>query len=395
MPHISNQPIYASKNSIFPFADAERVYRQQQEPGPFVGYRFRMEATLCHISAFRYYRIHPQVLGFLPTVTINRDDPKRTFLRSHIAISDCIGDPHILVRSANLHTGARHIRQHRWTKDLPPSCIRKSALGIQVTSPLFTLLQLAGTLDDIQVLMALYEMCGSFSVFKPSAHIKALIAQSTPYRSLIGGSWKRVVDGKGTPSSLWMRPPIVDIEELNEFLDITEGLWGHKRLARAASHLTGVVASPLEAQLSMLLGLPRCRGGEGLKRIETNKAIALSRDARTLHASRKAVIDALITSPDGTHELALECQGRISHGMGGLSDGDANRATALQSMGIDVVLITSEQINQSAKYETLAKLIFSKLDMERRPKTQGQKRAELDLRRKIFSDWSDFGSQFD
>ena len=64
-------------------------------------------------------------------------------------------------------------------------------------------------------------------------------------------------------------------------------------------------------------------------------------------------------------------------------------------MGIDVVLITSEQINQSAKYETLAKLIFSKLDMERRPKTQGQKRAELDLRRKIFSDWSDFGSQFD
>ncbi len=354
-----------------------------------------MEDTLCHISAFRYYRIPPQVLVFLPTITISRDDPKRTSLRSHIAISDCIGDPHVLVHNANFHTGARHIKQHRWTKDLPPSCVRDSVLGIQVTSPLFTLLQLAGTLDDIQLLMALYEMCGSFAVFKPSTRIETLIAQSIPHRSLIEGSWKRIVDSKGTPSPLWMRPPIVDIEELNEFLDITEGLWGHKRLARVASYLTGIVASPLEAQLSMLLGLPRCRGGEGLKRIETNRTVTLTRDARAIHTSRKAIIDALVTSPDGTREIALECQGRISHGMGGVNDGDASRATALQSMGIDIVLITSEQMSQSAKYEALAKLIFSKLGIKRRPKTRGQKRAELDLRRKIFSDWSDFGSQFD
>ncbi len=384
-----------AKSQDFRSSIANGLFSKRGSGTGVPGYRPVMEDTLCHISAFRFYRIPPQVLPYLPPIPIEQADQNRVSLLSSLAVTDCIGNPRFLISDSRNHTGARRIKHHQWRGHLPAEAIIESDLGVQVTSPLFTLLQLAGSVDDIELLMALYEICGSFAIFKPSSRIEALLAQASSHRALGTQGWTRVTDSRGTPSPLWMRPPLIELDELQRFLELTEGAWGHKRLARAASYLTGIVASPLEAQLSMLLGLPRCRGGEGLRRIETNVDMPLSRTARKLHPKNKVIIDAYLTSTDGSRALALECQGRAVHGMGGVSDGDANRATALQSMGIEVLLVTSEQLSQKDRYDALVRTIFAKLGMKQRPKTAAQKRAEVDLRRKIFGDWGSFGSQFD
>lgn len=77
----------------------------------------------------------------------------------------------------------------------------------------------------------------------------------------------------------------------------------------------------------------------------------------------------------------------------GARDGlrDADRMTALQAMGYDVLLLTHGQISDEGRFRAIVKAVCRMLDVEYRDKSLDEQRAETLLRSELFVDWSKLG----
>lgn len=161
---------------------------------------------------------------------------------------------------------------------------------------------------------------------------------------------------------------LVELSELTEYVDKIPGLRGAKSFTRAAKCITGVAASPLEVQASMLFGLTRLRGGEGL-RLTNNVEIRLTRSARLISGLDRRYADILLANKDGSRECLVECQGKAIHGSIESKISDSDRTTALQAMGYPVVLMTYGQLADSDAFRVVMELIMSYLDVPLKDKT--------------------------
>ncbi len=345
-----------------------------------------MKEILCDISAFRLYCMPPQLLAQFPVLPDPETDKTRSKLRKHPLVEHIIGPAtHLMVTNRRRRSSAKCIQSHLASTELPFGCVRASNIGADITSPLFTLLQLAQHLPEEELIMAMYEFCGSFSVFKPTPELEALLENPA---EPVAGSWKRVTSQNGKPSSLWQRNPLITLDELRSFAAATKGMRGNRRFARAAASVTGRTASPFEAQLSMLLCRPRRRGGEGFPCFTNNERIALSAKARMLSGKSACYADILFEQHKGEKPLVVECQGRLVHDDVESAVSDGNRVVALQQMGYEVMLLSYEQISQSDRFEVVKKLIARYLGIRYRRKSKAMQRTEHNLRCNIFIDWS-------
>ena len=148
-----------------------------------------------------------------------------------------------------------------------------------------------------------------------------------------------------------------------------------------------MAASPLEVQASMLFGLSRLRGGEGL-RLTNNVEIRMTRSARLISGLDRRYADILLSNKDGSRECLVECQGKAIHGSIESKISDSDRTTALQAMGYPVVLMTYGQLADSDAFRVVMELIMSYLDAPLKDKTPRQQELERRLREEIFIDWS-------
>ena len=236
--------------------------------------------------------------------------------------------------------------------------------------------------------MCMYEMCGTFAVCKIAPQVKLAFEQA--YGSRWGDArlgWENVKDASGNPTDLWKRPPLIELSELTEFANKIQGLRGAKSFTRAAKCITGIVASPLEVQASMLFGLSRLRGGEGL-RLTNNVEIRMTRSARLISGLDRRYADILLSNKDGSRECLVECQGKAIHGSMESKISDSDRTTALQAMGYPVVLMTYSQLADPDAFHVVMELIMSYLDMPLKDKTPRQQELERRLREEIFIDWA-------
>ena len=318
---------------------------------------------------------------------------KRQDLRSHPLASEVLGAPlHVLSRSKSSRPRSASLHPHLLTGDIPFGAIQTTPLGVDATSPLLTLFHMARHIPETHLIMALYEFCGWFTVFKPTPRIEALLREAD--RSSLTDSsfgWRRAKNAAGTPSDLWQRPPLIDLDELADFAETMSGKRGGAAFLRAAQQVTGITASPFEAQASMLLSLPRSRGGEGLRGLVNNQRIALSREATRLSGKTTCYADILFEGGSSA-PLIVECQGKSAHANAAAVMSDSDRTTALQHMGYDVILLTYSQIAQQSQFRIVKKLIASKLGISLRDKTPRLEKAETELRRDLFIDWNTLGS---
>lgn len=343
-----------------------------------------MEDVLCNISAFRYYRVPPQVFSVLPMLPERVDDPMFGALVGHPLVTEALGTPlHVLSdkRSRNLQ-GNRLVR-HFSSAELPFGSILETDFCFDVSSPLFTLLSLAPYVSNERLIMMMYEFCGSFSVFRVSSKLKSIMLETRGKKAfdpMLGWSKANPSDAS---DSLWKRPPLITVDELKDFSHEVSGLRGAKSFVRAAKCVTGVAASPLEVQTSMLLSLPRVRGGEGIS-IENNVKVALDYGAQLISNTESRVVDILAKNRDDSKECDIECQGTAFHGSVESKIADSDRTTALQSMGRDVILTTYGQISDVDAFAEVVKLICTKLNMPYKEKSALQKQREAVLREQIF-----------
>ena len=353
-----------------------------------------MDDVLCGLSAFRYYRVPPIVLAAYPSISWLKFKRGGNTPVTDPLLTGPIGFPiHLLADDKTKCSGAKNIRWHLLSKQLPfGSVIEVEELDTGVTSPCMTLFTLARSMSDVHLLMAMYEFCGAFTVFQPSQEVETYLerhAAAAPFGANEG--WTRVRDSLGKPTDLWKRPPLIEIEELLAFSAEVERLRGGKHFFRLAHMVSGVAASPFEVQVSILLSLPRVRGGEGLSGFLNNYEVRFSHDARQIANKARAYADIYFEGDGKYLPLAIECQGGIVHSGDAASMSDADRMLALQSMGVDVLPLTYRQITNADNFRRIARQIAKKLGRPYREKTNRMLVHERDLRRELFIDWLTLG----
>lgn len=349
-----------------------------------------MDLTLCGQSAFYYYRIPPQVLGLYPAISLGNIDRRCCGLGSHAVVKDLLHAPLHRLVFTRAQSGSRSLfKSHLLTQEPPPGSFRQTEHGFDVTSPEFTLLNLATQVSRNQLLMACYEMCSSFAVFTPCERTQQQLDEAISLKFIPPDcGWKRIVDTKGNDTNLWKRAPLLSAADIAAFAKQAAGLRGVKQLRWAAERMAGQTASPFEVQTSMLVSLPRDEGGLGIG-ITNNARIPLSEAARSLYDKTCCYADILIESVTDSMGVILECQGRSAHDSEAASLSDAERTTALTSMGYDVIQITYGQIKDKRSFGNLAELIHKKAGLPYTPKIKQECDAEDALRQELLVDWDD------
>lgn len=349
-----------------------------------------MNLTLCGQSAFYYYRIPPQVLGLYPAISLGNIDRRCCGLGSHAVVKDLLHAPLHRLVFTRAQSGSRSLfKSHLLTQEPPPGSFRQTEHGFDVTSPEFTLLSLATQVSRNQLLMACYEMCSSFAVFTPCERTQQQLDEAISLKFIPPDcGWKRIVDTKGNDTNLWKRAPLLSAADIAAFAKQAAGLRGVKQLRWAAERMAGQTASPFEVQTSMLVSLPRDEGGLGIG-ITNNARIPLSEAARSLYDKTCCYADILIESVTDSMGVILECQGRSAHDSEAASLSDAERTTALTSMGYDVIQITYGQIKDKRSFGNLAELIHKKAGLPYTPKIKQECDAEDALRQELLVDWDD------
>ena len=73
-------------------------------------------------------------------------------------------------------------------------------------------------------------------------------------------------------------------------------------------------------------------------------------------------------------------------------DHDAERMTALQSMGFDVFLVTHDMLNDKKQLDTIVKSVCSRLGIRYKAKSEAMKCAETRLRANVLCNWLEIGN---
>lgn len=275
-----------------------------------------MDEIICANTAFRYWRCPPQVRDLYPRLP-SPEDGWRALAHSPF-VTDVLKTPIIAVASpgcCNHHSGLRSTI--RWEGESDVGTTIDTHVGFSVTNPLNTLFTMTRFVSQIDLVLAMYELCGWFSVFDPTpaAEIQLKMAAKEIHQSstqdlfeLDEGEdeapWKRVYarvtvkasenEGqtdrhedsrkvtklKGT--SLWMRKPLIELSDLHQFADkVKSQMWG-KQFYDAAQQVIGIAASPLEVAGILLLNRPRRLGGAGFTNVYANDLTPLSISAQSI-----------------------------------------------------------------------------------------------------------------
>lgn len=384
-----------------------------------------MDEIVCANSAFRYWRCPPQVVDLYPRLP-NSEEGWRALSQAPF-VTDILKSPIITTAhpgGVNYHSGLRTTIHCENVCGVENTL--ETTMGFRVTNPLATLFTMARFVSPIDLTLAMYEFCGWFSVFEPTAAAEVELmkaedaAKDATTESLFEldesqdkAPWKRVyarvkvkepVNAKGPNgkkktkeviklkgTSLWMRKPLIELHELHEYArKMKSRKWGVK-FYNAARMVTGIAASPLEVAGILLLSLPRSSGGAGLRNVYVNDLTPLTVAAQTIARQKVCYGDIVIVNPIIMKAGIVELQGEVVHGSGAVLDHDAKRMTALQSMGYDVFLVTHDMLNDPEQLDAIVRSLCSRLELRYRCKTKAHKIAEMELRANVLCNWLEIG----
>ena len=385
----------------------------------------QMDEIVCANTAFRYWRCPPQVRDLYPRLP-NSEDGWRALSQAPF-VTDVLKTPIIAVASpgCNHHSGLRSTI--RWEGASDAGTTIDTNLGFSVTNPLNTLFTMTRFVSQIDLVLAMYELCGWFSVFEPTPAVEMQLKialkenrnSSTQDLFELGEGedeipWKRVYarttvkvpanegqtnnreDGrevtklKGT--SLWMRKPLIELSDLHRFAEkVKSQMWG-KQFYDAAQQVIGIAASPLEVAGVLLLSRSRRLGGSGFRYVYLNDLTPLSEEAQSIAGQKVCYGDIVIVNPILMKTAIIEIQGEVIHGSGAVLDQDAEHMTALQSMGFDVFLVTHDMLNDKKQLDAIVKSVCSRLGIRYKAKSEAMKRAETRLRANVLYNWLELGN---
>lgn len=314
----------------------------------------------------------------------NVREESKTLRESHRFLSSFATYPvDILVHDRNATCPTGLLNPWLWTRDLPFESSTQIVDDLYVTTPAFTLLQLASKASLTQTVMLASELCGSYAVYKAPAPIASQLnklALRGRLRRL--GGWSPCVSESGQLTNLWKRPPLLNPSQLFSLAEEASPCQGCRTLRQASELVVPMAASPFETQTGILLGFSRRRGGEGFAGFTHNERVQLNRAAKLIADRGCCYCD--LYWPDG---LDIECQSGEYHDNAGSYLSDADRSAALELMGVKVLPLTFKQLNDERRFEAFSEAVAHARGMEPHAKTAREIAATEELRSEVLVDW--------
>lgn len=387
-----------------------------------------MDTIICDISAFLFWRMPPLVRLLMlgpeedaPLCQLVEPDRVRRLRREVVAASPfadladsrrsranfgdaacallgalpliaafASGPVDVLVSAPGERRASRLVRPRVWGGGVEESDVVHVAPGISVVTPALALQQIAARATTVRAAMLASELCGCFSVHRGTEPVAQLLQELSDEGRLPAYSgWRAATDNDGRLTGLWLRPRLYTTSHLRRIAMNAASPRGRARLAEAAEIALEDAASPFEVQAGLLLGLSRRRGGEGLPPFRLNQRVALTPAAAKVARQRACYCDIFwkeTTNPTCAG-LGVECQSASHHFGLRSSVSDADRATALQLLGIEVVQLTHGVLADPRRFAIFAAELAKRLGVPSRPYFAQLSEAQLRLRRELFIDW--------
>lgn len=306
--------------------------------------------------------------------------------------TDFRGPVDVLAPSREDRRPSEVARPRLWSEPVPPDQLCPAGQGVLVVLPALALRQVAVRATPVRTALLLGELLGSFSVYRPPAPMGELLQELADASALVRyQGWQAGVDNGGRLTGLWSHPPLLTPDTVSDLLEGVTSRRGVSKVRAGLELARPNAASPLEVQAGILLGTNSRRGGEDLGRFSHNRRVTLSPQAARIARQATCFCDLFWEATDvpSGRAVAVECQS-IAHHFGTQSSvRDADRATALQMMDVEVVQLTYAQLVDARRFSAFSQFLADKLGVASREKTGRELRAQAKLRFEVLVDWGD------
>ena len=292
-----------------------------------------MELVISHASAFLFWRnccthpaslkrvSHPRAMGSHAILTqeLRAELASLGFSPSKAAPLD------VLHSSRQARSQSASIRAHVYEEALPPGSLIRVSPHVLVSSPELCFAQLGASLPEMKLILAGFELCGTYALLGDNQALKQRTALTT------------TANIAATLASLTPRTAAA--------------------ARRALVHVLDNAASPMEAKLALLLSLPKTMGGFGLPAPQLNAPVSLSAKAFALYPHSPCRADLYWPA----HRLDVEYDGEDIHsGQRHLTD--IARRNALEAEGLTVITIAKQQLQSDESCTQIARRIAQILE---------------------------------
>lgn len=266
-----------------------------------------------------------------------------------------VGKPlHVIGLSQSARTRAKNMSVHVWSVPLPRgSLLATGRRGVLVTSPEFTLLQLAGPPypnaepeEDPPVSNPAWQLDDprSWARDRRATELALLMMEFT-------GTYRRQPTRYGLPR-------LSSVNELSHFCEAAGGSRGITLMRRALRLQMDGSFSPMETAIALMLTLPAALGGYGLPKPILNARLR-GTELRPTASSQHEILPDLYW-PE--REVVLEYDSRKHHGEEGSSPvngeklaHDAERANSLVTAGRHVIVVRRRQAVSLSHFDLVAR----------------------------------------
>lgn len=235
---------------------------------------------------------------------------------------------HVLVRDPSVRRPRAGLHCHSCSRSLPPGSVTKVELEgreVYVTSPALTFVQLAATLELVDVVAVGMALCSAYRLDDTAR----------------GGAAHREGDDA----------PFTTVEKLRSFVDAAKGMPGVSRARQALPYVCDGSRSPVESGLAMAAGMPARYGGFALGKVTMNPQVIIKDgvDAAGLRRVGERYPDIIVTTVSrGTERrAALDYDADSTHGGARRRERDQARRNEFQTLrGLPHFALTSLQAGE-------------------------------------------------
>lgn len=178
---------------------------------------------------------------------------------------------------------------------------------------------------------------------------------------LCGNFYLDAADG-----ALGRREALTTKRRIESFIRANPGIKGVKEARRALPWVAEGAASPPEAFLAMVFGLPYRHGGFQLSDLAVNRRLHPSRKAQQIARRATLVPDILFADA----RLAIEYDSTAEHASSLQLTKDAQKRLALEADGYKVVTVTARQIGDSGEMGRIAEQCYRRRGKRFRPQSK-------------------------
>lgn len=256
---------------------------------------------------------------------------------------------HVTSASASHNHRTDAVEFHRSEKSIGGTGLLALESGIRVSSAPLSFVQMAAVLSPVELLELGYELCGTYRRGAP-----------------------------GEPTRYQVEP-LMTVKQLASFLRRNPGVRGAKRARRALAYLAEGAESPRESKSALLFGLPMTMGGYGLGMPTMGYEVICTGEAYAIAETRTLRCDLYWPSV----RLAMEYQSRAFHEGELHRIRDSRRVNALRAMGINVVLVTDNELESLFACDSIARSARRILGKRERTRVDDARDRKLKLRRQL------------